>query len=70
MNIDQKSNNGLNCLMYACRTNSNPEIVKYLIQKHKMDPNHTDKWNSNSNCLVYACENKQKIIWIIMVQVV
>ena len=41
-----------NCLFLACGKNSNPEIIKYLIDEYKININ--DKYQNNYNILFYA----------------
>jgi hypothetical protein len=42
-----------NCLLLACRNNTNIEIIKYLIEDIKMIKDHHDK--NGNNCLNLAC---------------
>ena len=37
----------------ACWQNTNLEVIKYLINRHKMNLNHID--NYNHTCLTLAC---------------
>jgi hypothetical protein len=51
--ITRNTDSNNNCLTLACRFDINLEVIKYLIEEHKMNINHIDYYGVN--CLGSAC---------------
>jgi hypothetical protein len=53
MDINHTNNNGNNGFTLACLTNTNLDVIKYLVNDLKMDINHTNNYGNNGFTL--AC---------------